>query len=160
MRQTVNSKSNYIPFTKVGDNYRVRWDYKEIDDEYASWMYEDFSEQPDMETIKKMIFEYYNNQIDDKIINGFVWNEMSVKLSNENKFNYKAAYDLAIQTNGQSLPVTFKFGTDEDPKYHTFTTVEELNDFYIAATNYINATLTEGWVKKDSIDWSIYEINE
>ena len=40
---------------------------------------------------------------------------MPVWLSSENQFNYKAAYDLAVQTGGATLPVTFKFGTDEVP---------------------------------------------
>ena len=44
MRQTVNSKSNYIPFTKVGDIYRVRWDYNEIDDEYFGEQEKRFNE--------------------------------------------------------------------------------------------------------------------
>ena len=39
------------------------------------------------------------------------------------------AYDLAVQTNGVSLPVTFKFGDNDNPVYYKFTTLEELTDF-------------------------------
>jgi hypothetical protein len=58
---------------------------------------------------------------------------MPVWLSSENQFNYKAAYDLAVQTGGATLPVTFKFGTDEVPQYREFVTLEELTDFYTKA---------------------------
>jgi hypothetical protein len=40
---------------------------------------------------------------------------MPVWLSTENQFNYKAAFDLATQTGGKSLPVTFKFGSTNNP---------------------------------------------
>lgn len=83
---------------------------------------------------------------------------MSVWLSTENQFNYKAAYDLAVQTSGFSLPIIFKFGTTEEPIYYTFEDMETFNDFYIKAMTYINTQLSEGWVFKDSIDWSVYNI--
>ena len=57
-----------------------------------------------------------------------------------------------------SLPVTFKFGDNDNPVYYKFTTLEELTDFYTKALQYINTTLKEGWNKKDSIDWSLYNL--
>ena len=30
---------------------------------------------------------------------------MNIWLSSENQFNYKVAYDLALQTNGANLPI-------------------------------------------------------
>lgn len=83
---------------------------------------------------------------------------MSVWLSSENQFNYKAAYDLAVQTGGQNLPIVFKFGATDEPVYHTFSTVEELSDFYLKAMTYINTVLAEGWAEKDAIDWEKYKI--
>jgi hypothetical protein len=83
---------------------------------------------------------------------------MQVWLSSENQFNYKAAYDLAIQTNGANLPIKFKFGSTEDPIYYTFESIGDLQDFYISAMNFINTTLNEGWNKKDSINWEDYKI--
>ena len=80
-----------------------------------------------------------------------------VWLSTENQFNYKAAYDLAVQTNGANLPQVFKFGSTENPEYYKFETVEELTDFYIKATTYINQCLAVGWAKKDSINWDEYQ---
>ena len=101
-----------------------------------------------------------NTDIDRQILSGFVWNNMSVWLSSENQFNYKAAFDLAMQTDGATLPVTFKFGTTEAPVYHEFTTVSELTDFYTAAMAHVNTVLKAGWMEKDSFDWSPYEPNE
>ena len=82
---------------------------------------------------------------------------MEVWLSSENQFNYKAAYDLAVMSQGNSLPSTFKFGTTENPVYYTFSTLDDISDFYLSAMAYINRCLTEGWKQKDSIDWSVYE---
>ena len=84
---------------------------------------------------------------------------MPVWLSTENQFNYKAAYDLAVQTKGKSLPITFKFGSSSNPQYYTFNSLEELTDFYTKVINHVNECLKEGWKKKDSINWEDYKIN-
>jgi hypothetical protein len=110
--------------------------------------------------LKKVILEWHNQQIDERIRNGFKWNDMPVWLSHENQFNYKAAYDLAVQTGGANLPVTFKFGTTDEPVYYTFTTLEEINGFYLSAMKYINDTLAEGWREKDAIDWDAYDASK
>ena len=108
---------------------------------------------------------FYNNEDDrdfdyNKILNDFVWVYDNVSypvwLSSENQFNYKAIYDLAIQTNGKNLPVMFKFGTVEEPVYYTFNTIEELNDFYLKSTKFIQQTLEDGWKEKDTFDFSPY----
>ena len=78
-------------------------------------------------------------------------------LSQENQYNYKAAYDLAVQTEGKTLPVTFKFGTDEEPVYRTFETLEEIADFYTKTVAFIQGVLADGWKKKDAIDLSLYD---
>ena len=72
------------------------------------------------------------------------------------QFNYKAAYDLAVQTAGKTLPVVFKLGTDEKPVYKQFTTLNELSNFYNQAMTYIQNTLAKGWRTKDSIDFTKY----
>ena len=108
--------------------------------------------------VKDRVNKFINAETDWKIKSGFTWNDYKVWLSSENQFNYKAAYDLAVQTNGASLPVTFKFGDNDNPVYHEFTTLEELTDFYTKVLQYINTTLKEGWDKKDSIDWSLYNL--
>lgn len=161
MTKIVDVKENFAPIKKLPNNiYLICWDYKEIDEKNASWVYERVIGKRTIAWIKNLILGYYNNEVDNKILNNFSWNGMPVWLSSENQFNYKAAYDLAVQTQGKSLPVTFKFGSTEEPVYYTFTNLEELSQFYMAAINFINTTLSDGWVKKDSIDWSVYEINE
>lgn len=55
------------------------------------------------------------------------------------------------------LPVTFKFGTDEEPQYHEFTTLEELTEFYTSCMSYIQGCYQSGWQKKDNFDYVPYE---
>lgn len=187
MIKNTGLKTKYTPIEKIGESvYIIRWDYKdyyepvyaetgEVDENgnpimevtgemketnLATWMSEIVHFVPTIDYIKNLILGYYNKQIDKKILSGFVWKEMPIWLSTENQFNYKAAYDLAVQTQGASLPVKFKFGTTDEPVYYTFTDIAELTQFYTQAIAFVNQTLAEGWDKKDSIDWSSYEIND
>ena len=162
MIRTIGQTEKYLPIQKIDEKtYIVCCDCEELGEPgMASWAYEYLTFKPSLQYVKDMVLKYHNDKIDEKILTGFTWNGMPIWLSSENQFNYKAAYDLAVQTNGESLPVTFKFGTIENPIYYTFTNMEEFKQFYIAAITFINTTLADGWVKKDSIDWSVYEINE
>lgn len=169
-------KNDYLPLKQLGDNlYEICFDSEilmnDILDENGNKIGEEESDlyiyasetayfKPSIEYIKNLILDYYNKKIDTKILNGFRWKNMPVWLSSENQFNYKAAYDLAIQTSGQSLPVTFKFGNDNNPTYYTFESLEDFTDFYTNAITYINNCLSEGWTKKDSINWNDYTITE
>lgn len=144
--------------------YRIRWDIQpEVTDDadnQAVSFYETeiiLHRKPNINDIKQAVLGEINRMIDEKIISEFVWNDMPVWLSSENQFNYKAAYDLAFQTKGSSLPTVFKFGTTENPVYYKFDNLEELMDFYTKALTYINEQLAIGWYKKDNIDWSGYE---
>lgn len=141
--------------------YRIRYDIQKYpDEEYdntISFMEDEILHKPTLSEVKNIVLKGYNSIVDEKILSGFKWNDISVWLSTENQFNYKAAYDLAFQTNGASLPTVFKFGTNENPIYYKFDTLDELQDFYIKAMTYINEQLAIGWAKKDSIDWSEYE---
>ena len=141
---------------RIGKTYYVRWGYKTENGE-TTYNQIEFPYKPTVDIIKDIILGIENSKIDKEILTGFTWNGMSVWLSSENQFNYKAAYDLAAQTNGGSLPVTFKFGDTENPVYHEFKTLDDIADFYIKAMSHVNNTLKEGWESKDSIDWSLYE---
>lgn len=134
------------------NRWRIRWDVQEREDGSASYMEEGFVGRPHMDTIKSVITDWCNEQIDREILSGFLYEGMPVWLSSENQFNYKAAYDLAVQTGGATLPVTFKFGTDEVPQYREFVTLEELTDFYTKAMKHVQDTLSDGWRKKDAFD--------
>ena len=141
--------------------WRIRCDYREekneeMDMTNVSFFEIELTHKPTIDEVKEFVLGVENDKIDAAILSGFEWNGMKVWLSSENQFNYKAAYDLAVQTGGTSLPVTFKFG-DSAPVYHTFNTLEEISDFYTSALSYVNNTLAEGWARKDSLDWSEYE---
>ena len=135
----------------------LRYDIQPTENECeVSFISQVIEHKPTLKEVKDIILSWMNGEIDKKLIGGFVWKNMPIWLSSENQFNYKAAYDLAVQTQGANLPVTFKFGTTDEPIYHEFKTVDELTQFYVGAMNYINTTLNEGWAAKDAVDWSPY----
>lgn len=138
--------------------------YGLFEDEKGQFIYQQhLSSKPSLDEIRKIILETINNDVNEKIISGFVWTasdgtQYNVWLSMENQQNYKAIYDLAVQTGGEGvLPVKFKFGTTENPTYHTFETLEELSAFYMQSVAFIQATYQQGWQDKDSIDWDNYK---
>lgn len=67
------------------------------------------------------------------------------------------AYDLAVQTDGATLPVKFKFGTDDAPVYRVFDRLADLTDFYTKAMRHIQNTLDAGWQKKDAFSLAQYQ---
>lgn len=146
------------------DKWRVRWDVRpntgtdEQGNPRTGINYEEteFLYKPTISEIKKVVLDWYNQQIDLKITSGFVWRDMPVWLSSENQFNYKAAYDLAVQSGGLNLPIRFKFGTDDGPVYYTFNSVDILSEFYVASAAFIQYTLDQGWIVKDGVDWTPY----
>lgn len=120
-----------------------------------------YDHKPTLRELKQDISSLINSETDAQILTGFKWNGKPVYLSAENQMNFKAAYDIARDTDGATLPVKFKLGEDEngDPVYHTFTKLEPLADFVKKALSFVVATLNEGWVKKD-IDYSIFETDD
>lgn len=110
-----------------------------------------FAQTPTKEELLDIITTHVNALTDEKILSGFVWNGMNVWLSTENQFNFKAAYDVAVQTGGASLPVKFKLGETEDtPNYYVFSDMPTFSDFYTKALAFIIQTLNDGWKEKDS----------
>lgn len=129
--------------TGVGYDYRKQYKYK-----------------PEVDELKDEILELVNDEVDKTILSGYEYDGKMVWLSTENQFNYKAAYDLAVQTGGASLPVTLKLGTLEEPEYVTFEDVETFSAFYIGAIKFIQKVLEEGWNEKDKVDWTKFECDE
>ena len=76
---------------------------------------------------------------------------MSIWLSSENQFNFKAFYDLAVEGK-VSYPQTFKF----NDTFYSFTNFEDLENFYISSIRWIQQCLSECWTKKAQIQ-SEYE---
>ena len=141
----------------VRGKWRIRWDVQPGDNGAATYMEAEFPYKPTAEEIRQTIIGWYNQQTDEAILSGFEYEGCMVWLSSENQFNYKAAYDLAVQTDGETLPVTFKLGTDEQPVYKVFDELSELRMFYTQAMQYIQRMLAEGWIKKDALDLSLYD---
>jgi hypothetical protein len=115
--------------------------------------------------VKEAILGDINAHTDEKILSGFVWtpeggNAINVWLSNENQRNFSEAQRMAEKYGDMVLPVRFKLGEDAEgnPVYHVFETVAELDSFYAEAFAFVNQCLNEGWARKDSINWSEYEV--
>ena len=142
----------------VRGKWRIRWDVQEQENGNVNYMEEEFNHKPSDEEIRETIVQWINDETDSKILSGFSYQGSLVWLSSENQFNYKAAYDLAIQTDGQSLPVTFKFGSEQEPCYYEFTTIAQINDFYTQAISHIQSTLEKGWSDKDNINIEAYHV--
>lgn len=140
------------------NKWRIRWDVQENEDGSANYMEAEFDHKPIGEEIMSEVIGWYNKQTDNAILSGYQYEGNLVWLSSENQFNYKAAYDLAVQTNGATLPVKFKFGTDENPVYRVFCNMSELTDFYTGAMRFIQDTLDAGWKKKDAFNLALYQI--
>lgn len=146
------------------DRWRVRWDIQpnnRVDEQgntRTGINYEEaeYLHKPSIQEIKDTILGWYNKLIDNKILTGLVWKDFPIWLSSENQFNYKSAYDIAVQTKGLNLPIPFKFGIDTTV-YYTFNSLDELSDFYLSCVVFVQDTLREGWESKDRFDWSIYE---
>jgi len=154
--------------SKKDNIYIIRWDYKEvkkyceesgreIDTDIAVWAEKIFYHKPTEKEMNKIVNDYYNAIVDSKILNGFIWKDYSVWLSSENQFNYMAAYNLAVQTNGATLPVRFKFGTDDKPEYFDFVDMETFSDFYLSSVSYIQQVINEGWAAKENFSFWPYE---
>lgn len=169
MIRITQRKEMYQSIVDLGDRVKIAFDYETFYDEddkgnkipsnIGTWTEAIIKPKPSLSQIKSFILNAINKYTDEKILSGFVWNDNQVWLSSENQFNYKAAYDLAVQTNGANLPTVFKFGDNDNPTYYKFETIEELQDFYTKAMKFINEQLAIGWVKKDSINWEEYTLD-
>lgn len=142
------------------NKWAIRWGFKTLDEENGLVEFmEDIliGHKPTLSEIKSLVIEAYNEEIRQKILQGFNYSGNLVWLSTENQNNYKMVFDVAFQTKGSNLPVQFKLGTDENPRYIQFNTLDELQAFHMAWTTFITSTLKDGWERKDKIDWDRYE---
>ena len=156
MEKRYGATERHDRLMKIGRN---KWEliYGYGTDGVSGWTYrERFTRKPTQDEIKEIIIAQINRNVEEKILCGLVWKDMPIWLSTENQFNYKAAYDLAVQTGGQSLPVKFKFGTDEQPVYHTFTTLDDLQEFYMTSLAFVQQVLDDGWQEKYNLDLSVF----
>lgn len=157
MRKVYSSSRDFLLvecINQYADKWVVRFDIID-EEEGVSYMEEEFLGTPSPEAIKELLINYINMRVQREIVEGMVWKGYKIWLSQENQNNYKSAFDLAIHTDGNSLPYRIK-AEGEDSDYYTFETVEDLMDFYKAIIEHISSTLELGWKAKDNIDWSKY----
>ena len=145
---------------KIGvKNYLLIYGYGTDEDGNGYNFRKNYDHKPTKTELKEDITQLIDGITDSKILQGFRWNEVSVYLSTENQMNFKAAFDLNMQTGGLMLPVKFKLGEDTEGNavYHTFENMDDFTNFYTSTVSYINQCLNEGWAEKDSLDMSSYE---
>lgn len=119
-----------------------------------------YDHKPSKEELKGDVEGLVNAITDQKILTGFKWNDKKVWLSLENQINFRAQYDLCVQTDGASLPVKLKLGEDEDGNgvYHTFEGREEFSEFYAEQVTFVYDTLAEAWNEKEAFTQKLKEM--
>lgn len=167
MSKVFGATSEFSLINTTGNKTIVSYDREEVDDKNSTWYEIRFSkshgEKPGIEQIKTAIIEDINDRTDEKILSGFVWTPegaepVNVWLSEENQRNFSEAQRMAEKYGSAVLPLTFKLGEKNgEPVYHTFETVEDLNQFYLSAFAWVNRCLNEGWQEKDNFDFTPYE---
>jgi len=97
--ETTETSVKLIEHYEERGQWAVRWDFKKKPNEEGVYFYEEevFNFIPTIEDIQQVITEWHNKQTDGVIKHGFVWNGISVLLTDENKFNYKAITDEAAR---------------------------------------------------------------
>lgn len=162
MKKVSGAIKDFALVRDEGSRIVVCYGFTAVGEKNATW-YEIYfytkKGKPSFEQVKQAIIDGINSKTDEKILSGFVWNNIKVWLSAENQRNFSEAQRMAEKLGESVLPLRFKLGEDEQgqPVYHTFNTVAELDAFYVQAFAYVNQCLNEGWAEKDSIDWSIYK---
>lgn len=155
--------SDFAAVRTEGTQIVISYGLKQVDGDLYEWhevsLNKTSTNALTLDIVKTAILGDINHRTDEKILSGLVWQDKPVWLSTENQFNFKAAYDLAVQTQGATLPVTFKLGEQEDgtPVYHTFETQQDIGDFCTACTQWTQQQRESGWQEKDGIDWASYE---
>jgi hypothetical protein len=154
------AKERQDGLTKIGrEKYEARYGYGEdAAGNGYNWAAQFKGRKPSVAELKTAILQLVNDATDERILTGYKYDGKQVWLSTENQFNYKAAYDLAVQTEGKSLPFTVKVGTTDEPEYITFETPDDMKAFYVGGLEYVQKCLADGWTEKDSVDWTKYEI--
>ena len=138
------SKTNYLLIFGFGKDGEQGYNFRKY-----------YDHEPSEKEVKTDTEALINSIVDENILKNFKWNGVPVYLSQENQLNFKATYDLAVQTQGKTLPVKFKLGEDAtgNPMYYTFSELSDFADFYTKAVAHVISILNEGWKEKDSINY-------
>lgn len=147
------AEGRHDSLTRIGEkNYLLIYGFGKDGETGWNWR-KNYDHQPTKAELKSDIDALINTEADGRILSGYEYGGETVWLSSENQFNYKAAYDLAVQTNGATLPVTVKTGDDEAPVYQTFDSVNALGEFYMGMLEHIQAAQRAAWKEKDGVDY-------
>lgn len=153
MTFTKTTGSNQTPALECINPKKNIWlyrcNYENTDAQQATYYEVQFNHEPTEQEQKDTYDKIINQIVQETILSGFRWNGYTVWLSQTNQQNYKAAADIALQTDGQNLPFTAKFENDKNETiFYNFTTTKELTQFYYEVNNFIQQTLQQGWNKK------------
>lgn len=146
-----------LPLLEVYNAIRDEWVLRWHALEQGKMVQTIISPRPSPERIKEVVLGWHNEVIDSTILSGHTWEDKLVWLSAENQNNYFRAFVMAVLTNGQTLPITFKIGTDADPVLVEFAELSKLQEFILGAFAHVGQTLTEGWERKMTINWQEYD---
>ena len=152
MNKYSGNVSDFQPVVEDASRVVISYGLEVTDGDMATWYELVFYKKkgkPSFEQVKAAVLADINERIKAKIVGGFVWNEQPVWLSEENQMNFAQAV----------VPATFKIGETEDgtPIYQEFNTKTELKQFNEACVLWKQGCLSQGWIEKDSMDWSPYE---
>lgn len=165
MNKVFGRKECFVPVREDESRVIVSYDYQEeADGVNATWFeiyfYKKVDGKPSLERIKAAIVKDIDARTDYNSECGYVWKEKPVKLNWENRNNFKAVHDAAAMYPEQvKFPKLFKLSDGEDGNavYHQFESMQELAEFYLGGMGWIEQCVEEGFIKKDSFDWTPYE---
>lgn len=177
MYKVYGFKTEYTPIKEYVSWYVISYNLEPLEDKvHATWrevyLYKKYVSGISFESVRDAIIADIDAQTDEKILNGYQWTVLhgddanktiNVWLSKENQSNFKAKHDTATQyPQLTTWPIVYKIGEVEEdglkrPVYEHFQDVNELAQFYLGGLAYIERTLSEGWVRKDSIDFEPYK---
>ena len=165
MNKVFGKKECFVPVREDESRVIVSYDYQEeADGENATWFevyfYKKSDGKPGIERVKAAIIKDIDERTDYKSEHGYKWQEKPVKLNWENRQNFKAVHDAAaMYPQSVTFPKLFKLsdGDDGQAVYYTFTSMQELAQFYLGGLGWIEQCVEEGFAKKDSFDFTPYE---
>lgn len=139
MKQYIKDGKIYTLPIKIVDENSFKQTYKHEDIIAAGYV-----EYIHKRTMDNLIAESdlnINKMTDEKILNGFRWNDHEFYLTAENQMNFANMY---IAKDYLIYPQTIKTKTG----YIELKNAKEVSDFYLAGVNYIKVCLEEGWKEK------------
>ena len=152
MSKVHGPKECFVPVRQDASQVIVSYDMTADGKKNAFWHEVTFYKKkgfPTLEQAKQAVIQDINDRVKTAIISGFTYEGNPVWLSQENQLNFSQAV----------VPATLKIGEEQDgtPIYKTFSDAAELKAFNDACSLWRQQCLSEGYQKKDGMDWAPYE---